>query len=235
MATAVLIGLGGLGCPAAIALAEAGVDLRLVDDDVIDLSNLQRQVLFGTPDVGRPKVEVARERLSGLGVALEPVSARLTADTCDELLGGADVIVDATDDPRARFLMNDWALEHGVPAVLGGITRYNGLVLGVGVRGGPCFRCLFEGPPGDDEVETCVAAGVIGALAGLVGHLEAERALGLLRGEDEARHVGYLTVVDALRGRVRHVYVPADPDCPACGRRPSQTSVPVSQGVDQWP
>ncbi|MCB9733070.1 MAG: HesA/MoeB/ThiF family protein [Deltaproteobacteria bacterium] len=227
MATAVLIGLGGLGCPAAVTLAEAGVDLRLVDDDVVELSNLQRQVLYGTSDVGRPKVEVARERLAGAGleVHVDTARARLTADACDDLLGGADVVVDATDDPRARFLINDWALAHGVPAVLGGITRYDGLVLGVGAGGGPCFRCLFEAPPADDEVQTCVAAGVIGALAGLVGHLEAERALGLLAG-DERRHTGYLTTVDGRRGRVRHVHLPADPECPACRRRPSRRAAP---------
>lgn len=219
MSTVIIAGLGGLGCPVALALAEAGVQrLVLVDDDVIDLSNLQRQVLYTAADVGRPKVEVAAARLRAIapGIALALHRARFTAANADALLADADLIVDATDDPAARFVINDRALAHGVPAVLGGVQRYSGLVLAVGPGFGPCFRCLFEDAPSPGEVATCADAGVLAALPGVIGHLQAERALGLLAG-DPARHTGFVTTVDGLAGRIRHVPLPDAADCPACG------------------
>ena len=219
MSTVVIAGLGGLGCPAALALAEGGVTrLVLVDDDRVDLSNLARQVLYTTDDVGRPKIEVAAERLRRVapGVELRLVSGRVTAATVDGLLADADLILDATDDPAARFIINDAALAHRVPAVLGGIHRFEGLVLGLGPGFGPCFRCLFEDVPGPDEVTTCAQAGVLGPIAGIVGHLQARRALGLLAG-DLAGHTGFVTTVDGLRGRIRDVPLPEGSDCPACG------------------
>lgn len=204
MATVAIIGMGGLGCPAAVALAEAGVSLRLVDDDRVELSNLQRQVLYTTADLGRPKLEVAAERLAGHGVDLALRAARLTRDNAAELLTGADLVLDATDDPAARFIVNDWGLDQRVPVVIGGVHRFQGMVLAHAGHG-PCFRCLFEedGP----AVETCAVGGVLGAMAGLVGHLQAERALMLLRGE-RAAATGYVTTLDALAARVRHVPLP---------------------------
>lgn len=219
MSTVVIAGLGGLGCPAALSLAEGGVErLVLVDDDRVDLSNLARQVLYTTEDVGRPKIEVAAERLRTVapGIALELVRGRVDAESVDALLAGADLILDATDDPAARFVINDAALAHRLPAVLGGIHRYEGLVLGLGPGFGPCFRCLFEDVPAADEVATCAQAGVLGPVAGIVGHLQAQRALGLLAG-DHARHTGFITTVDGLRGRIRHVPLPEATGCPACG------------------
>ena len=186
MSTVVIAGLGGLGCPAALSLAEGGVErLVLVDDDQVDISNLARQVLYTTEDIGRPKIEVAAERLRVIapGIDLELVSGRVDADTVDDLLADADLILDATDDPGARFVINDAALAHRIPAVLGGIHRFEGLVLGIGPGFGPCFRCLFEDVPADDEVTTCAQAGVLGPIAGIVGHLQARRALGLLAGD----------------------------------------------------
>lgn len=219
MSTVIIAGLGGLGCPVALALAEAGVArLVLLDDDVIDLSNLQRQVLYTAADVGRPKVDVAAARLREVapGLRVDRHRARLSTDNADALLAGADLIVDATDDPAARFVINDRALAHGVPAVLGGVQRYSGLVLAVGPGFGPCFRCLFEDAPSPGEVATCADAGVLAALPGVIGHLQAERALGLLAG-DYARHTGFVTTVDGLAGRIRHVPLPDAADCSACG------------------
>jgi molybdopterin/thiamine biosynthesis adenylyltransferase len=208
----VVVGVGGLGCPAAVGLAEAGHDLILVDNDRVELSNLQRQTLFATTDVGLDKGLVAKRELERRfpGVQVEVRHGRVTPETADTLLEGADLVLDGTDDPACRFVVNAWTLGHGLPAVLGGVHRFRGLVLGHN-GSGPCFRCLFEddGP----ETETCEAAGVIGALAGLVGHLMAERASSLLRGEDAG---GYFTTVDALESRIRNLRLLRAPDCPTC-------------------
>lgn len=218
--TALVVGAGGLGCPVAIGLAEAGVgQLLLVDGDTVELSNLQRQVLYTTADVGRPKVDAARERLAERAPALRVSvrSERVGAAALDQLLRGVDVAVDATDDPEFGFLLNDRALALGVPAVLGGVIRFEGLVLGVAPGFSGCWRCLFEDVPGPDEVATCGSAGVLGAMAGVVGHLQAQCALGLL--EDPAAHVGVVTTVDGRRGSVRRVTVTPDPRCEACAPR----------------
>lgn len=217
MALVAIVGMGGLGCPVAVALADAGVDLRLIDDDRIELSNLQRQVLFGTADLGRTKLEVAAERLAERfpAIAIETREGRLSAANAAELLSGADLVVDATDDPSARFIVNDWGLAHRLPVVIGGVHRFQGMVLAHAGRG-PCFRCLFEedGP----AIETCAAGGVLGAMAGLVGFLQAERALQLLAGQDLAA-AGYVTTLDGLTGRTRHVPLPDG--CEACLAHPS--------------
>lgn len=226
----VIVGMGGLGCPAAVTLAEASVDLVLVDDDRVELSNLQRQVLFATTDLGRPKVEVAAERLTARypAIAVHTRAGRLTADNADALLAGADLVIDATDDPRARFIVNDWALAHAIPAVIGGVHRFQGMVLAHAGRG-PCFRCLFEedGP----EVETCAVGGVIGAMAGLVGHLQAERAIALL-GPGAAAVTGFVTTLDGLSGRERDVALPEG--CEVCTRAPGGASpVPARQARER--
>ena len=194
--------------------------IRLADDDLVELSNLHRQVLYLTRDVGRPKVEAAAERLRERvpAVEVEAIRARVDRGNVAALLAGVDVVVDATDDPGAGFLLNDAALAAGVGAVLGGVIRFEGTLLAVPPGRGPCYRCLFEDAPEPGEVATCGTAGVLGAMAGLVGHLQAERALGLLGGEGAvAQHTGFVTTVDGLRGRVRRVPVPVDPRCPACG------------------
>ena len=220
MATALIVGVGGLGCPAALSLVESAVvdRLVLVDPDEVSLSNLHRQLLYTLADVGRPKVEVAQERLWARRSDVEIVThvGRFTVENADQLLVGVDVIIDATDEPAARFDINDRALAHGIPAVLGGILGFQGLVLAVAGTHGPCFRCLFEEPPGPEEAATCGQAGVLGAFAGFIGHLQAERALGLLRGET-ATHTGFVTTVDGIAGRIREVPLPEATDCPACG------------------
>lgn len=216
-----VVGVGGLGCPAAVGLAEGGADLILIDDDKVELSNLQRQTLFATTDVGRDKGEAARDELARRfpSVDVDLRRGRVTWDAADALLSGADLVLDGTDDPACRFVVNGWTLRHGLPAVLGGVHRFRGLVLGHAGHG-PCFRCLFEedGP----ATETCEAAGVIGALAGLVGHLMAERALSLLAHDPGA--TGFVTTIDALAARTRHLPLARSPDCPACSKPPQEAS-----------
>lgn len=221
--TALVVGVGGLGCPVALALAEAGVGhLVLVDDDRVEPSNLQRQVLFSTADLGRPKVEAARDRLRALfpDLRISTRSARLTALNLDGLLAGVDIAVDGTDDPAFGFVLNDRALGLGVPAVLGGVIRFEGLVLAVAPGHRGCWRCLFEDVPAADEVATCGSAGVLGAMAGVVGHLQAQVALALLAAP--ASQTGAVTTVDGLRGRVRRIAVPPNDRCIACAIQTSQ-------------
>ncbi|MCB9729515.1 MAG: HesA/MoeB/ThiF family protein [Deltaproteobacteria bacterium] len=215
--SALIVGAGGLGCPVAVALAEAGVGhLVLVDGDRVEPSNLQRQTLFWPADVGRAKVEAARDRLAARAPQLRitAVAERASPARLDAMLGGVDVAIDATDDPGFGFLLNDRALSLGVPAVLGGVVRFEGLVLPVAPGHGGCWRCLFEDEPAPHEVASCGDAGVLGAMAGVVGHLQAASALDLLAG---SRHeVGVVTTIDGLRGRVRRVRVPPSEHCPAC-------------------
>ena len=221
---ALVVGAGGLGCPVLLGLAEAGVGaIRLVDDDRVELSNLQRQVLYGASDVGRLKVEVAGERLQERfpELKLEREVTRVDETNVARLLQNIDIVIDATDDPAARFTLNDQALAHGIPAVLGGVIRFEGLVMGVHPDDGACFRCLFEGPPETGEVMTCAAAGVLGAMAGLVGHLQVQRALDLLS-DAPASVTGMITTVDGLRGTTRDVTVPSRPTCTGCS--PKQLS-----------
>jgi molybdopterin/thiamine biosynthesis adenylyltransferase/TusA-related sulfurtransferase len=219
MSTALIIGIGGLGCPAALSLAEGGVErLILVDPDTVALSNLQRQVLYGVSDVGLCKVDVASRELTTRFPQLAVVTegTRFTAENAARLLDGVDIVIDGTDDPAARFLINDCAFAKGIPAVLGGILRFEGLVMAVSGSHGPCFRCLFEEPPGPDEVMSCGSAGVLGALAGAVGHLQAVRALGILGG-NEAAHTGFVTTLDGLRGTIRDIPMPEATGCVVCG------------------
>jgi adenylyltransferase/sulfurtransferase len=228
---AVVLGAGGLGCPVALALCEGAaarglaLALRLVDDDRVERSNLSRQVLFRERDVGRLKVEAACERLRALAgtpqVSLEPVEARFDERTASSLLAGADVLLDGTDSFATRFLANDRALALGVPLVHGAVLQWTGQLLTV-LPGGPCLRCLFEGPPPDGAVPACSQAGVASPLCGLVGAEMAAEALRLLCGEP-ALAAGRLRRWESLRARVRAVGIPRDPACPAC--RPVQEPV----------
>jgi molybdopterin/thiamine biosynthesis adenylyltransferase len=209
-----LIGLGGVGAPAALYLAAAGIGtLRLIDDDTVALSNLQRQIAFDVADIGRPKVEAGAEALTALNphVRVEPFAGRLTAATAARLVEGCDVVVDGTDDFGTRFAVNAACMAARIPLVSGALGRWNGQV-GV-FTGRPCYRCLVPGAP--PEAETCARVGVIGALAGVVGSMVALEAIKLIAGAGQPL-AGRLLIYDGLAGTARTVTVAADPDCPVC-------------------
>lgn len=210
-----LIGLGGVGAPAALYLAAAGVGtLRLIDDDAVGLSNLQRQILFGTADVGAPKVEVGARALARLNphVRIELRAQRLTEANAGELIDGCDLVIDGTDDFATRFAVNAACVAAGVPLVSGALGRWSGQV-GV-FAGRPCYRCLLSETPPD--AETCARVGVVGALAGVVGSMAALEAIKLLTCAGQAL-TGRLLLYDGLAGAARTVAVTADPNCPVCG------------------
>jgi molybdopterin/thiamine biosynthesis adenylyltransferase len=214
-ASVAIVGAGGLGAPAALYLAAAGVGrIDLIDPDTVALSNLQRQVLYATADVGRVKVEAAAERLHDLNpeVAVEPRAALLTAENAQGLLAGFDLVLDGTDDFATRFAVNDACLALGVPLVSGAIGRWTGQV--AVFEGKPCYRCFVpEIPP---DAETCALVGVLGALAGVVGAMMAVEAVKLVTRAGDPL-TGRLLIYDALAAEARTVRIAADPACPACG------------------
>ena len=214
-ARVLIVGTGGLGSPAALYLAAAGVGaLILVDPDEVDRSNLQRQVLYTEADIGRPKAEAAADRLAALNphIFVAGYSRAFEAANADELVEGVDLVLDGTDDFAVRYAVNAACVQHGKPLVSGAIGRWTGQV-GVFDRQ-PCYRCLVpEIPP---DAETCVAVGVVGALAGVVGSMMALEALKLIVDAGEPL-TGRLLIYDALSAETRTVKVGADPDCPVCG------------------
>jgi adenylyltransferase/sulfurtransferase len=221
-----LIGAGGLGSPAALYLAAAGVGtLGLVDFDRVDASNLQRQVLYGTPDVGRPKLEAAEQRLRALNpdvrVALH--AEKLEARNAKDVLAGYDVVIDGTDTFPSRYLANDVAVWLGLPLVYGSIMRFEGQVSVFHAKaGGPCYRCLFPEPPPPELAPNCAEAGVLGVLPGVVGTLQATEAIKLLLGVGRPL-VGRLVVYDALALEFHEFRIPRDPACAVCGDAPTIT------------
>ena len=219
-----LVGMGGLGSPAALYLAAAGVGrLGLVDFDVVDRSNLQRQVLYGEADVGRSKLQAAAERLraANSGLALELHERRVGRENARELVAGYDVVVDGTDNFPTRYLVHDACYFAGRPYVYGSIFRFEGQA-SVFARGrGPCYRCLFPEPPPPGSVPSCAEAGVLGVLPGIIGSIQANEALKLLLGIGEPL-VGRLLLFDALAMRFREVKLKRDAGCPLCGDRPTQ-------------
>lgn len=212
-----IIGAGGLGAPASLYLAAAGVgQITLIDPDVADLSNLQRQVIFRSDDVGTPKVEAAAAKLAALNphVAVRPLQTALTAANAADLLDGADLVLDGTDDFATRFAVNAACVAHGKPLVSGAIGRWTGQV-GV-FSGQPCYRCLVpEIPP---DAETCSAVGVVGALAGVIGSMMALEAVKVITGAGEPL-AGRLLIYDGLAAETRTVRIGADPGCGVCGER----------------
>ncbi|HEV7994429.1 MAG TPA: molybdopterin-synthase adenylyltransferase MoeB [Gemmatimonadaceae bacterium] len=216
-----LVGAGGLGSPTALYLAAAGVgQLGIIDADEVELSNLQRQVLHGTADVGRTKVASAESRLRELNphVDVTAYHARLTSDNAMELLADYDVVVDGTDNFQSRYLINDACVLLDKPNIYGSVLRFEGQASVFGVAGGPCYRCLFREPPPPGVVPNCAEGGVLGVLPGLVGVIQATETIKLLTGIGEPL-VGRLLLVDALRMRVRTIALERDPSCIACGTR----------------
>ena len=215
-ATVAIVGVGGLGAPAALYLAAAGVGrLRLIDDDAVSLSNLQRQIIFRSADIDAPKVERAREVLAELNahVAVETEAQRLTEANAGYLLKGADVVLDGSDDFATRFAVNAACHALSVTLVSGAVGRWSGQ-LAVFAPEGPCYRCLVpEAPP---DAETCARVGVVGALTGVIGSMMALEAIKHIAQAGETL-TGRLFVYDALAATARTVALPRDPACPVCG------------------
>lgn len=226
-ARVLLVGAGGLGSPAALYLAAAGIGtIGIVDFDRVDATNLQRQVLYGTGDVGRAKTTAARERLTALNphVTVETHDVALTADNALDLLARYDIVLDGTDNFRTRYLTNDACVLLGVPNVHGSVLRFEGQASVFAPPDGPCYRCLFPEPPPPGVVPSCAEAGVLGVLPGLVGVIQATETIKLVLGIGDTL-LGRLLLIDALHMRFRAVAVRRDPACPACGTRAITTLV----------
>jgi molybdopterin/thiamine biosynthesis adenylyltransferase/rhodanese-related sulfurtransferase len=223
------IGTGGLGSPVALYLAAAGVGtLGLVDFDVVDFTNLQRQIIHHTSDVGRPKLESAREKIAAINpfVKVVPFETRLTSENALRIFADFDIIVDGTDNFPTRFLVNDACVLTGKPNVYGSIFRFEGQasVFAAREQDGPCYRCLYPEPPPPGLVPSCAEGGVLGVLPGLVGIIQATEAIKLILGTGEPL-IGRLLLVDALGMKFRELKLRKNPDCVVCGPHPSVTKL----------
>ncbi len=221
-----VIGSGGLGAPVLVYLAAAGVGtIGVIDGDVVDLSNLQRQIIHSTPDVGKPKVISAKESINALNPDVNVIAIQdiVTADNIAEIIADYDFIIDGTDNFPAKFLINDACVLAGKPYSHGGILKFDGQTITV-TPGNTCYRCIFIEPPPVNAVPSCREAGVLGAIAGVLGTLQATECLKYLIGDGELLE-NRLLVFDALKARFRDVKVKKNPDCPICGEHPTITSL----------
>jgi len=217
------VGAGGLGSPALLYLAAAGVGtLGIVDFDVVEVTNLQRQIVHGTPDVGRRKLDSARDRIAAINpeVRVETCADAFSVANAKQLVESFDVVVDGTDNFPARYLVNDACVLYGRPNAWGSIHRFEGQASVFAAPGGPCYRCLHPEPPPDGLVPSCAEAGVLGVLPGVIGTMQATEAIKLVLGIGDPL-VGRLVVYDALKMRFRELKLPKDPECPICGNRPT--------------
>jgi molybdopterin/thiamine biosynthesis adenylyltransferase/rhodanese-related sulfurtransferase len=218
-AKAVCIGAGGLGSPSSMYLAAAGVGtLGMIDDDLVDASNLQRQILHGTDRLQVPKVDSAEKTLNNLNpdVRVEKHRARITSDNAIDLLGRYDVIIDGADNFATRYLVNDVALKLGKPVIHASIFRFEGQITVFPANGSPCYRCLYPQPPPPEEAPSCAEGGVLGVLPGIMGVLQATEAIKLILGLGDTL-AGRLLVYDAIKTRFRELKLRRDPKCPTCG------------------
>ena len=222
-ARVVVIGAGGLGAPILLYLAAAGVGrIDVVDDDNVSLSNLQRQVLFTTPDVGEPKADVAAARLTALNPEVDVRSSRRRVDATNvtSTVADADVVVDGSDNFPTRYLVNDACVAEGIPLVYGAVSQFDGQVSVLSGRAGdargPCYRCMVPEPPAEGTVPSCAEAGVFGALPGAIGSLMAGEAIKLIVGLGTPL-VGVLLHLDLADGAVHRFELRRDPTCPTCG------------------
>jgi len=218
-AKVLLIGTGGLGAPLGLYLAAAGIGkLGLVDFDVVDFTNLQRQVTFGTSDVGKAKSEAARARLSNLNpdIEIEAFETKLTSENAPELFKDFDIIVDGTDNFPTRYLVNDACILLGKPNVYGSIFRFEGQITVFGMPDGPCYRCLYPEPPPPGLVPSCAEGGVLGVLPGIVGSIQAMETIKLILGRGR-NLTGRLLLFDALEMAFSEVKLRKNPNCPLCG------------------
>ena len=217
-AKVLVVGAGGLGSPLILYLAAAGVGtIGIVDDDAVELSNLQRQVLHTMAGIGQPKVTSARDTIARLtdDVTVIPFQTRLTPENAAEMLGGWDVIADGSDNFPTRFLLNDTCRHLGKTLVSAAILRFEGQ-LTTFKPGGPCYRCIFPAPPPADDGPTCSQAGVLGSVAGMLGTMQATEVIKEITGIGESM-AGRLLIADALTMNFRTIRVPKDPQCPVCG------------------
>jgi adenylyltransferase/sulfurtransferase len=222
-ASVLCVGAGGLGSPLTLYLAAAGVGtLGLVDFDEVDLSNIQRQILYATSDVGRPKLDAAIERLSNLNpeIRLVPHKLRLSGENVMDIVNRYDIVVDGTDNFPTRYLVNDACVFAGKPNVYGSIFRFEGQVSVFDASKGPCYRCLFPEPPPPGAVPSCAEGGVLGVLPGIIGCLQALEVIKLILGKGQPL-VSRLVLFDALSFEFREVRLKKNADCPVCGTTPS--------------
>lgn len=224
-ANALIVGAGGLGSPAALYLAAAGVGrIGIVDFDVVDVTNLQRQILHSTQDVGRPKVESAKEKILSINphIKVETFETKLSSENALEILKEYDVVVDGTDNFPTRYLVNDACVFLKKPLVYGSIFRFEGQVSVFDAQHGPCYRCLYPAPPPPELVQNCADAGVVGVLPGIIGSIQANEALKLILGIGKPL-IGKLLMFDALAMEFRTLKITKDPACPICGSNPTIT------------
>ncbi|MCL5259889.1 HesA/MoeB/ThiF family protein [Leptospirillum ferriphilum] len=222
-----IIGAGGLGSPVALYLAAAGVGhLGIVDMDRVDLSNLQRQIIHRTGDVGRPKVTSAKEKITSLNpdVRVTEHPTQLMAENAQQIASRYDILVDGTDNFAAKFLINDLAVLLGKPLVHAGILRFVGQVMSIFPGQSACYRCLFRDPPPAGAVPTCSEAGILGVIAGVIGTIQATEVLKILLGRGDVLSDRLLTY-DALPVTFRNVRVKRNPRCPVCGDHPTITEL----------
>ena len=222
------VGAGGLGCPATLYLAAAGVGtIGVVDDDLADLSNLQRQILHGEDMIGIPKVDSARRALGRINsdITIVPYNVRLDATNALEIFAGYDVIVDGTDNFATRYLINDACVLLGLPNVHGSVFHFDGQVTVLNsADDGPCYRCLYPEPPPPELTPNCAQAGVLGAICGMIGSLQAAETVKLIVNAGKPLS-GRILTVDALNMTVRELHTPRDPGCPICGDQPTITTL----------
>ncbi|MCH6552596.1 MAG: molybdopterin-synthase adenylyltransferase MoeB [Acidobacteria bacterium] len=226
-AKVLLIGTGGLGAPLGLYLAAAGVGrLGLVDFDVVDFTNLQRQVTFTTQDVGKRKIEAARDRLQGLNpeIQIDTHEVKLTSENALTILRDYDIIVDGTDNFPTRYLVNDACVLLGKPNVYGSIFRFEGQATVFALDDGPCYRCLYPEPPPPGLVPSCAEGGVLGVLPGIVGSIQANETIKLIIGRGESLK-GRLLMFDALKMKFRELRLRKNPDCPICGTHRTVTKL----------
>ena len=221
------IGTGGLGAPLGLYLAAAGVGrIGLVDFDAVDFTNLQRQVLFGTTDVGRPKIAAAADHLRNLNpeIQIDTFETHLTSENALDILKDYDIVVDGTDNFPTRYLVNDACVILGKPNVYGSIFRFEGQITIFGAPGGPCYRCLYPEPPPPGLVPSCAEGGVLGVLPGIVGTIQAAETLKLIIGKGQSL-AGRLLLFDALAMKFRELKLRKNPECPVCGDHPTITKL----------
>src|SRR3954451_21928844 len=221
------IGTGGLGSPLALYLAAAGVGtLGLVDFDVVDFTNLQRQIIHSTSDVGRKKLDSAAEKIEGINPFVDVVrfDTRLSSDNALRIFEDFDIVVDGTDNFPTRYLVNDACVLTGKPNVYGSIFRFEGQTSIFATKEGPCYRCLYPEPPPPGLVPSCAEGGVLGILPGLVGVIQATEAIKLILGAGDPL-IGRLLLIDALAMKFRELKLRKNPDCPACGKNPTITKL----------